>query len=587
MARLVTRARRARADTGFTLIEVVIAMTVLLGALASVGYLGTLAMTDVAVARERQTATGLADQAIEQVRALSYDTIAKGLDDTDMAGDSAITTSGGNYFYKSETIPHGNNASIGVAPLYPHKATTTVRNMTYTVATYVTYYNNSTTSRAFRITSDVSWTSGLRGSGVVRSVQAQTVIYSSSGTGSGSGCGSTATHPFAAPCQPFLYAASDAAPGSITFTAGSTGTALTGSTFERGVLSIPYRSTNMSIEQIWSVISKVTTSGCSYRNAGDVADTVPGPGVQTATASADNDVSSTSRPEYSSASTPSQSSGTVTFNGSGGNNSLAFSCAAGDTASAVATTNASSTNTCNNAASPAIAQTNSLPCGNGVTSMGGTLSATAVMAGASTTLASLSATSTGASHTMRVTSPGSASSCLSTQSGSDGCVSASHRRTIGFFSVGCLPSLVTAPVGFSGTTCLVSGTNLVSTVSAEAGIGSAAPTATRTGTLSYWNGLGYSSLTLSGSTSAAISIPAISVTNVLNSTTVTVSANLRTGATSAPACAAPCYSATSSVESPVVGDVFYKIVTPTATLDLAMHIDFGTITASATYKVAS
>src|SRR5206468_1636258 len=106
------------------------------------------------------------------------------------------TASGGAYFYKSETIPHGNNASIGVAPLYPHNTTMTVRSQVFTVATYVTYYNNSTTSRAFRITANVSWSSGLRGSGVVRSVQTQTVIYSSSGTGSGSGCGSTANHPF-------------------------------------------------------------------------------------------------------------------------------------------------------------------------------------------------------------------------------------------------------------------------------------------------------------------------------------------------------------------------------------------------------
>jgi hypothetical protein len=41
------------------------------------------------------------------------------------------------------------------------------------------------------------------------------------------------------------------------------------------------------------------------------------------------------------------------------------------------------------------------------------------------------------------------------------------------------------------------------------------------------------------------------------------------------------------VESPIVGDIFYKIVSGSTTLDLTMHVDFGTVTATATYKVAS
>src|SRR5262249_32249277 len=152
----------------------------------------------LATARQRQDASGLANQAMEQARALPFDTIKKGLSNSDLASgaDSNITVSGPDYLYGGEKIPHGDNTSV--VPLVPHRSTPTLGTApVYTVATYVTYYNNVTPSNIFRVTVQVSWNS-KGGSGAMK-VQTQSLFYS------GSGCLSGATHPFAAPCQAFFF----------------------------------------------------------------------------------------------------------------------------------------------------------------------------------------------------------------------------------------------------------------------------------------------------------------------------------------------------------------------------------------------
>src|SRR5205823_3212971 len=62
------------------------------------------------------------------------------------------------------------------------------------------YYQNQTTSNTYRATVVTSWPS-LRARGASATLQVQTVLFSPQGSES---CG-TATHPFAAPCQAFLY----------------------------------------------------------------------------------------------------------------------------------------------------------------------------------------------------------------------------------------------------------------------------------------------------------------------------------------------------------------------------------------------
>ncbi|MBW8826746.1 MAG: type II secretion system protein, partial [Acidobacteria bacterium] len=227
--------RRIADERGFGLLELVIAATVVFGAFTSIAYLGTLAMADVGTARARQSATALANQALEQVRALPRDSIKLGLGNTDLAsGDPLITASGTDYRYKGERIPHGDNAPV--VPLVPHRVTQVLDGTTYTVAVYVTYLNE-------------------------------------------------------APCQPFLYATASTAPGGITISASPTdpATAVDGASFDRAVLSLPNQSSNLQSEQSSASQSRVTTSGIGYRSASTDNDTMLG--LQTAFASADSDPS--------------------------------------------------------------------------------------------------------------------------------------------------------------------------------------------------------------------------------------------------------------------------------------------------------
>ena len=171
------------------------------------------------------------------------------------------------------------------------------------------------------------------------------------------------------------------------------------------------------------------------------------------------------------------------------------------------------------------------------------------------------------------------------------------RRTHSRSEVGDPPAVVTAYVtayalGTENAVVAAGGDEVgghqmtTTTVSAEAGVGNANPSVTRSGTIQYWNGTGYTSLAVTTGAGAAIPVSAVSFTSGLD--TVSLSASLRTGATVAAACASPCYSALAKADSAIVGDIFVRVVSNGVTkVDLQLHVDFGTLTASSTYKVAS
>src|SRR5439155_13289786 len=158
--------------------------------------------------------------------------------------------------------------------LVPHSQTIVVGPTTYTVKSYVTYYQNVTTRNTFRLTVRVSWPNPAR-RGVSSTVQTQTIAYS------GTGCLSTLTHPFAAPCQPFFYANGVAAAGHVNFT----GTLL-GVSLSQANLTLPEWSSNMQVEQVCAVQGLASSSGGSITVSGNPATTTGG---QKAASGADND----------------------------------------------------------------------------------------------------------------------------------------------------------------------------------------------------------------------------------------------------------------------------------------------------------
>lgn len=572
--------RRLDGDGGFTLIELVLASGVIALVMSSLAYLGTVAFTDAAISRSRQTATGLASQALEQVRALPYDTVALGLLTSDVSAgtDPNITVSGGVYKYGGETIP--NHTSIATAePLVPHQSTKAIDGVDYTVSTYVTYLGDDVSSRSFRVTTKVSWVSGLRGSGVQKFVQAQTVVYSPEA--SGAACGSTATHPFAAPCQPFLYATSDIGEGGISISPypGSNGVSCV--SLSKAQLWLPTESTNMQLEQVESVAASARTSGVELTGTSGSTTLL---GRQVTTAGSDSDPSQP-KPDYehTSVGTGVTAQTSTTASLSGCSNSVTVTSSGADTADATATVIASAANACANSADPPANMLDNLPCGNALAKQKGSMSAQLNLSGlGSAVLASIGAAPTAgsAADTNFDASP-QAASCTTT--GGDGCIHAGHRATVGSVRVGGLMSVLSslAPAGFD---YLVKLDSYSRTVSAEAGVGNANPSVASTGTLQYWNGLSYTSVAVASGASVDIPLASVTVSSGLAQTTLSLTGTIRTGATTSAACASPCADAMAEAESPFIGDIRYTVVVDGETVtDLLIHVDLGTVTATAEY----
>jgi hypothetical protein len=230
----------------------------------------------------------------------------------------------------------------------------------------------------------------------------------------------------------------------------------------------------------------------------------------------------------------------------------------------------------------------SLPCGNGTARQAGSMSAQLNLNSlGSATLASIA--SPGAdniAHTNRDIAP-QASSCTLTSG--DGCIRASHVQRVGSIRIGALPAALSAlgPVGFTSL-LKIDGYNRK--VTAEAGYGNANPSVTDAsggtsmGTVAYWNGVGYTTLNIGTGASATIPLSSVVVTNGLTSTTISIGGSVRSGATSAAACASPCAASTAQAESPVVSDIRYTVVVGGVTVaDLNIHVDLGTLLAHAEY----
>src|SRR5438270_6383879 len=274
----MSRLRRAHmasaSEDGFTVIELVMATGLMFFAITAMLYTALAGFRGIAVARGRQAANGVANQTLEQVRALPYDTLTKGLSNFDntVTSDSAITRSGSVWTYGGETVPHGDNPVT--TPLNPHQQTEPKGTITYTVFTYVTYYKAPTTTTTivagsqpggtpFRLTVVVQWRS-TTGTGTSQ-VQAQTILYSPSG------CLSSATHPFSAPCQAFLYASSAVQGGSVTMTGPISGIPL-----DHAALWTPSQASGMQIEQIQAVQGTAQTSGVTLQLQTDSSESSKG-----------------------------------------------------------------------------------------------------------------------------------------------------------------------------------------------------------------------------------------------------------------------------------------------------------------------
>src|SRR4051794_24066092 len=142
------RARRAAlaagsGDGGFTLIETVMALVVIGTVLLMLIYGQALALRSTSTTKQRGQMTALANQYVEQMRAMPYASLQAGMSSTDLSTDANLVSSSGTWRFRpaynttiDEVVHHTPGQTS--APLYPHMHTEIVGPATFSVGLYVT-----------------------------------------------------------------------------------------------------------------------------------------------------------------------------------------------------------------------------------------------------------------------------------------------------------------------------------------------------------------------------------------------------------------------------------------------------------------
>lgn len=125
---------RATAQDGFTLVEVVVALVLMM--IVALAWATVVVQADkgLSLARQRQWASSAATQALEELRALPYPTVVAGLRPGDLGADPYLVQAGAGHHLSLPAAITGaptdidevlqeSGTSAAPAPLYPHAGT--------------------------------------------------------------------------------------------------------------------------------------------------------------------------------------------------------------------------------------------------------------------------------------------------------------------------------------------------------------------------------------------------------------------------------------------------------------------------------
>lgn len=598
--------RRAAAaddrDSGFTLIELLMASMVVIVVMTALASSLSSSLRVESVSTQKQTAAALAEQVIEQVRALPFADVAAGMSTNDISSvqssaqpDPNIQGSSAPYTFAptGEQIVSGSTSSNPPAPLYPYRTGSGPINATpYTVETYVTEPSTQLCTGCYRVTVIATWLPAKASN----QVATETLISSPT-----TGCLSSNTHPFAAPCQPFFYAEATSGAGAVVITPLDPNTPAIGDllggevSLETAQLGLFQDDATLQSEQVSEVSGSAQTSQVSFQTA--VGNAFSGGGA-TATAQADNDPAidtNMSTPTYISQT----GADSVTQSSSAGN-ALSVSASNGDSGSLISTTSASLASDCYDLSSlTGTAQTTGLPCGSESVTQNGTgsgstqttnatLSAVVSLASPGLGTASLASiapvtnyTPTRAFAAYYQAGAGGSAECVAPTG--NGCVHAGATENVGTIALGGAPSGLTALSGWAGF--LVRVTNYSASVSAESGGGAAGPTASCSYTIQYWTGSGYST-TSCGSSGQTITAQYAPTPALVNGQLVTlaIGGTFQTGAATTSTSGG---GESGQVTPPLSGDITYSLsVAGISIVNLNIAVNLGTLLAQTDYQAA-
>lgn len=166
--------RRLRADSGFSLIESVVALGIASTLFLSLATATIFAMRTSLIGRSQQQAADFMTRAVEKARLVDFGSL--GNDASDLAGDGRLTSCGGGKCFDPGTGTAEKVHTLTGASINPHITTPNLasesNNVTFKVATYVTEPVGMDPTESLRVTSVVTWKVGT----TTRSKQTSTIV---------------------------------------------------------------------------------------------------------------------------------------------------------------------------------------------------------------------------------------------------------------------------------------------------------------------------------------------------------------------------------------------------------------------------
>ncbi|KQY25098.1 hypothetical protein ASD16_06565 [Cellulomonas sp. Root485] len=572
------------------------AMFVTVAVMLSLSYSVISSLKTIQQARQRQTATALATQQLERVRALPYDTVTQPNATMGIkTGLQYVTTvSGVPRFTPPASLLPSVSEPMVVNTISGQWTDELVNGVTYRVQTYVTKATATTSgSQPFNITAVVRWKSTVVPAG------RETALRST--TFSPAGCLSTATSPFAAPCQAYFTVRAGEALSGVTVTDPlNSSLPMLGLDASKLQLDFASTSTNFLVEQTANGTAGAATSGAARVDASTTET-----GGESVGVAVDSDPSSVPAQALS-GNTPAHSASTLTTSGSAGSLSLRPSTA--DSGSSRAAIFAD-TATCVGASGTSLTTGPASmlrPCASSTLQAAGSAAALTYTSpsGSPVTIASFGTGGAPSRAVAAILGSNNVGACAA--GGNVDCGHAASSRSIGTTGFAS-SSFVNAPAAFTPGNGLWSVSGLQEFVRAEEGYGAGTWNFTRAGTLTVWNGTGYTTVDLSAYQTPATGTVTASDTFDIPLTTVdyadvsidyegTVTVQrpkvVRIPATRTGPLATICKTDACETSVDASGSVTSQVTVTirsgaTVLTSFAVVSDLGGVTADATYKAAA
>ncbi|AEI12313.1 prepilin-type N-terminal cleavage/methylation domain-containing protein [Cellulomonas gilvus] len=578
-----------REDSGFTLMELIVAMMIIGGVLLGLAAIQTSALVSTQQTRQRTLGTAVTNQVMEQLRALPWNTLNKGLrsgfataagGDPNVAGSRLRPVADASI---DEPLVQSTDQETTKAPLSGGGGSnlTRTRNpeapgVVFTSRAYVT--RSATGTDVLTLTVITTWRPSHRAD--ERHVVVRSRAYAPDG-----GCGDAANQPYLGACQALFAANAGASGAEITVTAAFGGHAsdpavdastpiLPGSATTVASLRAGTAGVGLSAQQSTSVESSALHAGGALTTGGDPAPSVT-TGGQKSDTQASNDVGSAgAAPVDPAAVTSFGTAGSLAL----GSGAMTMSLTPGSNGRA--TVDATTVRAC--ATGIAAGQ----PCASSALVAAAPTSASLTV-GTSTFVLSSISPSTSSSFGGRFSSaPGAAAIGCTTLTG-PGCAAAGVTRSLGTVQVGSGPWS-----GGAASSGLVQVTSYTDATRVERGLSQRTNPAvtSRSGTVRYWNGSSYTTLSLSGTTNTTVSTGSVTWTGggrtitATGTVSVTPSSSLATAADPAGCTGEGC---SISAETGAVSlAVHYRIETASGVSAFVVTTSLGAARASAGFKAA-